>query len=150
MKATMPSEVQDDDLMDDDSDEVPSGLDESSGSDEDEDGQDGEQNENDEDEDGEELGFAEDSDAEDLLPLDAEVPMGLMDFDGLGSDGGEGEDEEEWAGISSGPKEKQKGKRKRDEEDGKKSRRKKLRALPTFASYEDYAKLIEDGPEDNI
>ena len=40
--------------------------------------------------------------------------------------------------------------RKRDGEDGKKGRRKKLRSLPTFASYEDYAKLIEDGPEDNV
>ena len=39
-------------------------------------------------------------------------------------------------------------KRKRKEED--KQRRKKLRSLPTFASYEDYAKLIEDGPEDDI
>lgn len=39
-------------------------------------------------------------------------------------------------------------KRKRDEE--KDGNRKKLRALPTFASYEDYAKMIEDGPEDNV
>ena len=44
-------------------------------------------------------------------------------------------------------------KRKREDGEGKnssKDRRKKLRSLPTFASYEDYAKLIEDGPEDNI
>ncbi|PIL32656.1 hypothetical protein GSI_05360 [Ganoderma sinense ZZ0214-1] len=150
MKATMPSEVQDDDLMDDESDDVSSDLNGLSGIDEDADGQDGEQIESDEDDDGEELGFAEDSDAEDLLSLDAEVPMGLIDFDGSDSDGGEGGEEEEWTGISSVPKEKQKGKRKRDEEDGKRGRRKKLRSLPTFASYEDYAKLIEDGPEDNI
>ena len=30
------------------------------------------------------------------------------------------------------------------------TRKKKLRALPTFASYEDYARMIEDGPEENI
>ena len=57
------------------------------------------------------------------------------------------EEEAEWGGIGGGSSQK---KRKRgDEEDGKK-RRKKLRSLPTFASYEDYAKMIEDGPEDNI
>ncbi|KAI1789313.1 CBF-domain-containing protein [Ganoderma leucocontextum] len=148
MKATMPSELRDDEITDDESDGVPSGLDEPSGSDENEDGQDDEQSDGDED--GGDLSLAEDSDAEDLLSLDAEVPMGLIDLDGSGSDGGEGEDEDEWGGISSGPTEKQKGKRKRDAEDGKRNRRKKLRSLPTFASYEDYAKLIDDGPEDNI
>ena len=39
--------------------------------------------------------------------------------------------------------------RKRGDDDAK-SRKKKLRSLPTFASYEDYAKLIDDEPEDNI
>lgn len=151
MKATMPSEVQDDDLMDDESDDMPSGLDGFSGSDKDENGQEDEPDESDEDEASEDPGFAEDSDAADLLSLDAEVPAGLIDFDGSGLNVGEGKNEEdEWHGISSGPKEKQKGKRKRDEEDGKKNHRRKLRSLPTFASYEDYAKLIEDGPEDNI
>ena len=36
-----------------------------------------------------------------------------------------------------------------EKEDGR-TRKKKLRALPTFASYEDYARMIEDGPEENI
>ena len=90
--------------------------------------------------------LAKGSDAEDLLPLDAEVPMGLIEYEGSES---ESEAEaEEWGGIS--PESPKKGgKRKRDEEQ-KKAQRKKLRSLPTFASYEDYAKLIEDGPEDNI
>ena len=29
-------------------------------------------------------------------------------------------------------------------------KKKRMRSLPTFATYEDYAKLIEDGPEDDI
>jgi len=34
--------------------------------------------------------------------------------------------------------------------DERKSKKKRLRDLPTFASYEDYARMIEDGPEENI
>ena len=34
--------------------------------------------------------------------------------------------------------------------DDERTRKKKLRALPTFASYEDYARMIEDGPEEDI
>ncbi|KAI0808101.1 CBF/Mak21 family-domain-containing protein [Fomes fomentarius] len=158
MKATMPSELQDDDLMEgsDEEDDVPSDLDDlsddeegsNSGDKEDED----EAEPSDNDEDGDAFSLAEGSDAEDLLPLDADVPMGLIDYDG--SDADSDSDAEEWGGISSEPQPKNgkdKGKRKRDEEGGgRKAQRKKLRALPTFASYEDYAKLIEDGPEDNI
>ncbi len=154
----MSSELQDDDLMEgsDDSDDVPSGLDDlsddeegsNSGDKEDED----EAEPSDNDEDGDAFSLAEGSDAEDLLPLDADVPMGLIDYDG--SDAGSGSDAEEWGGISSEPQQKNgegEGKRKRVEEGGgRRAQRKKLRALPTFASYEDYAKLIEDGPEDNI
>jgi ribosome biogenesis protein MAK21 len=42
--------------------------------------------------------------------------------------------------------------RKRKERGGEdeRTRKKKLRALPTFASYEDYARMIEDGPEENL
>ncbi|RDX44650.1 CBF-domain-containing protein [Lentinus brumalis] len=155
MKATMPAELEDDDLMEDsdESDDVPSDLDDVSDeeaeeevdADEDEDKDEASDAENDAD-DADAFSLVEESDAEDLLPLDAEVPMGLIDFDGSDS---EGEAEaEEWGGISSEPAAKG-GKRKRDE-DGKKAQRKKLRSLPTFASYEDYAKLIDDGPEDNI
>ena len=36
------------------------------------------------------------------------------------------------------------------ENEDKRIRKKKLRALPTFASYEDYAWMIEDAPEENL
>ncbi|KAI0696997.1 CBF/Mak21 family-domain-containing protein [Cerioporus squamosus] len=152
MKATMPAELEDEDLMEDsdESDDVPSDLDEDAeedasevDADEDEDGPSDAENEAD---DGDAFSLAEESDAEDLLSLDAEVPMGLIEYDG--SDSESEAEAEEWGGISSEPSKKG-GKRKRDE-DGKKAQRKKLRSLPTFASYEDYAKLIDDGPEDNI
>ncbi|KAH9848222.1 CBF/Mak21 family-domain-containing protein [Lenzites betulinus] len=149
MKATMPGELEDADLMQDsdESDDVPSDLDALEDSDEEAESVD--DDDDDEAEDGEvdddAFSLVEDSDAEDLLPLDAEVPTGLIEFDGPGAEPEEGDDA--WGGISS--KDQPKGKRKRDE-DSKRAQRKKLRALPTFASYEDYAKMIEDGPEDNI
>ena len=143
----MPPELQDDDISDDESDDVPSDLD---GPSDEEDAEHVPPKEDDDDGDeSEDFDLAEGSDADDLLPLDAEVQMGLIDYDGPDSDGGGESDAEEWGGISSGLDGKHSGKRKRAE-DGKKAQRKKLRSLPTFASYEDYAKLIEDGPEDNI
>jgi ribosome biogenesis protein MAK21 len=48
--------------------------------------------------------------------------------------------------LSGGKTRKRKGRGDEDE----RTRKKKLRALPTFASYEDYARMIEDGPEENI
>jgi len=41
-------------------------------------------------------------------------------------------------------------KRKAHGDEDERTRKKKLRALPTFASYEDYARMIEDGPEENL
>ncbi|KAI0070805.1 CBF-domain-containing protein [Panus rudis PR-1116 ss-1] len=154
MKATMPAELQDDDL-DEDSDDLASDLDDSelegndsdaepseAGTDDDEEAEGGE--EKDDDEDGDDaLSLAEASDAEDLLPLDADIPDGLIEYDG--SDVPENENEtEEWGGIGGNAN------KKRKRGDDEKNKRKKLRSLPTFASYEDYAKLIEDGPEDDI
>ncbi len=92
-----------------------------------------------EDSDPDDLDLVEDSDADDLIPLN-EVPDGLIEYDGSGSES-EGQDDE-WGGVSDT--------KKRKRADDKQSRRKKLKSLPTFASYEDYAKLIEDGPEDDI
>lgn len=152
----MPAELEDDDLMEDseEEDDVPSDLDALDSDDEEEAEEDAAKASEEDDEDAEAdddaFSLAEGSDADDLLPLDAEVPMGLIDYDG--SDAGsesEAEDADEaWGGIAS--KQQDKGKRKRDEKESKKAQRKKLRSLPTFASYEDYAKMIEDGPEDNI
>ncbi|KAL6303673.1 CBF/Mak21 family-domain-containing protein, partial [Sparassis latifolia] len=146
MKASMPAELQDDDdeLMDA-SDDVPLGLDDSdSDGDADEDfaAQSPANSQEEDDDTGDSL--AEASDADDLLPLD-----GLIEY--AGSDAGSGssgadEEEEEWAGIGA-PSAK---KRKRDERGGVSARRKRLRALPTFASYDEYARMIEDAPEDFI
>ena len=143
----MPAELQDDDLSDA-SDDVPSGLDSDDGDAEeaesvdaeaDDEGNAGVPQGEDEDEDG----FVEASDAEDLISLDGDAPLELIDYDGPDS---EAEPNDEWEGFGGGDDKK----RKRDGEDDRKSKKKKLRSLPTFASYEDYAKLIEDGPEDNI
>ena len=106
----------------------------------------GEDAENDDDGGGNDDAFslAEGSDADDLIPLE-DMPGGLIEFAGSDvEDGGSiPAEDEEWTGFSGGNK-----KRKRGEDEGK--GRKKKRALPTFASYEDYAKLIEDAPEDDI
>lgn len=90
------------------------------------------------------LSLAEGSDNEDLISLDGDIPEGLIEYDGSDVDDADEDADEEWGGITSA----QGSKRKR--EDTKSEKRKKLRSLPTFASYEDYAKMIEDGPEDDI
>ncbi|SJL06413.1 uncharacterized protein ARMOST_09749 [Armillaria ostoyae] len=128
MKASMPKAEGDDDLMEDsdiDENDLPSDFD----ADEDDD---------EEPDDSDALSLAEGSDNDDLISLDGDMPEGLIEYDGP-----DGEEEEEWGGIDSGN-----GKRKRTQES--KEKRKKFKSLPTFASYEDYAKMIEDGPEDDI
>ena len=109
----------------------------------------------DDEEDDDKLSLVESSDAEDLIPLDEAEALafegGLMDWPGDQGDSSDGEDEEseEWTGFGEGsPALGEKRKRKGGKEEQKK--RKKVRSLPTFASYEDYAKLIEEGPEDEI
>ena len=139
----MPAELQDDDLSMD-SDDLPSDLDDDSEEDKDEEdasAQSEDDAEEEKDDDDDKLSLVEGSDNEDLVSLDAAIPDGLIDFDGPASDG-----EEEWGGIEDGSKRK----RKRGNDEDEKKRKKKLRSLPTFASYDDYAKMIEDGPEDNI
>ena len=106
------------------------------------------------DEDDDKFSLAEPSDAEDLIPLDEAEAMafkdGLMEWSGDEGGLSEGEDEgEEWAGFGSRSSIPGK-KRKRTDGKVEQRKRKKARSLPTFASYEDYAKLIEEGPEDEI
>ena len=142
----MPSELKDDGLMDD-SDDIPSDLDAGSDvdlKDEEDEESEGEDAEDDDDDGGNDDAFslAEGSDADDLIPLE-DMPGGLIEFSDVEDSGPIPAEDEEWTGFSGGNK-----KRKRGEDEGK--GRKKKRALPTFASYEDYAKLIEDGPEDDI
>ena len=140
MQATMPKAAGDSDLMEDsDSDDIMSDM-----GDVDSDGSiEAEEKLNEDAEHLDALSLAEDSDNEDLLDLDEELPQGLIDYDGSDSDddGNEGE----WQGVGA-----TRNKRKRGDETKGQSRRKKLRSLPTFASYEDYAKLIDEGPEDDI
>ncbi|KAF8191466.1 CBF/Mak21 family-domain-containing protein [Mycena galopus ATCC 62051] len=129
MQASMPRAAGDEDLMEE-SDELPSDLDE-------------DEDASDDDEDDDALSLVEGSDNDDLVPLDADFP-GLIDYDGSDGEAAEEDEDEEWGGISQG------GDKKRKREDSSNQKRKKLRSLPTFASYEDYAKMIEDGPEDDI
>lgn len=141
----MPSELQDDGLSAD-SDDVPADLDDDSNEevedDDDDDSATGDEEDDEVQDDEDALSLVEASDAEDLISLDADIPGGLIEYDGTDSEAG---DVEEWGGIG-GPVTK---KRKHGGEEDKKTR-KKIRSLPTFASYEDYAKIIEDGPEDYI
>ncbi|KIJ67296.1 hypothetical protein HYDPIDRAFT_25763 [Hydnomerulius pinastri MD-312] len=144
MQATMPREDGDEALMEEDSDDMPSDLDVASDLDDLEDdggegdGEDASEAEEDENESEDGISLAEGSDDEDLLALD-NMPDGLVEYHGSGAEDGE---EEEWGGLGGGDK------RKRN--DKAEGRRKKKRSLPTFASYDDYAKMIEDGPEDDI
>lgn len=83
--------------------------------------------------DDDESSLSEPSDADDLH---------LIDYDTTDSAS------EDWTGFRAGV-DATDNKRKRGN-DGAPSRRKKRRSLPTFASYEDYARMIEDEPEDNL
>jgi ribosome biogenesis protein MAK21 len=157
MKASMPRAEGDDDdlLMGSDVDE--DSEDEDLSLDFDDDNEDSQVDLSDDDDDEKDtsdaddaLSLVEDSDNEALISLDGDIPDGLIEYDGSDASDGEvgivvDEEEEEWGGIGSAASSK---KRKREETSG--AKRKKLRSLPTFASYEDYAKMIEDGPEDDI
>lgn len=135
MKASLPEAAGDEGLMEA-SDELPSDF-------EIDDSQDDSEAEEDEEmgADDDELSLVEGSDNEDLISLDGDIPGGLIEYHGSDAE----EDEEEWEGINS---EEGCGSKKRKRVEIKSERRKKLRSLPTFASYEDYAKIIEDGPDD--
>lgn len=138
----MPKQAGDSDVMENsDSDDLPSGLDDSDEaiqSDLDESADDA----NVEGDESDSLSLAEGTDNDDLFDLDDDLPDGLIGYDG--SDAENGVEEEECSTFGDGHK------RKRAEDNNDRRRRKKLRSLPTFASYEDYAKMIEEGPEDDI
>jgi ribosome biogenesis protein MAK21 len=92
---------------------------------------------------GNELGdgtsFAEASDDDDLVAVD-DIPNGLVEYDGSNAEAEQSD--EEWGGLGGGDKRKRK--------DTSQARRKKRKTLPTFATYEEYARMIEEGPEDEI
>ena len=127
MKATLPSADEDADLLDDDEME----------SDPDDDEQDSSRLGSKEDD---ETDLAEGSDDEDLISQD-----GLIEYDGPSVSDEDREDE--WAGVDDAEFGK---KRKRmDDTDSRRSARKKLKSLPAFASYEDYAAMIEADGDDS-
>jgi len=137
MQATMPQEEHD--LLSDNYNE-----DESEDEDEDNVEHDDDTNEKDSDAEKDDtddaLSLIEASDNDDLIPLD-EMPDDVLAYDGSLS---ESEDEGEWGGIQSKTRKRKRG------DDKETDLKKKRRSLPTFVSYEDYAKMIEDGPENNI
>jgi len=143
MKASMPKEL----VMSEDEVLIPSDLDEEDEEDpliglEDFDLSEGHAEERSDDDDVK-LSLVESSDTEDLIPL---VEVEEMAFKAVPIDWLE--EDEEWTGFGSGsPALGEKRKRNGNTEE---KRRKKARSLPTFASYDDYAKLIEEGPEDDI
>lgn len=149
MKATLPKVQGDDDVLMEDTSDDEHDLPSDFGDSDDLKGSDTSENEEDDQDNDDNLSFAEASDNEDLVSLDGDVPHGLIEYDGSDADDADDDadalgKDEEWVGISSGND------KKRKREEDKKGKRKKLRSLPTFASYEDYAKLIEEGPEDDI
>ena len=154
MKASMPKELD----ISEEEDSLPSGLDdggsivsledfEESEDDTEEPSQVGE-----EDDDDTKLSLVESSDAEDLIPFDEAEEIafkgGLMDLvaRGGGSDS-QGEDEE-WTGF--GDRSPVLGEKRKLNSGKEPKKRKMARSLPTFANYDDYAQLIEEGPEDDI
>lgn len=156
----MPGPKADLDLMEDsDSDSIPSGLDDMTSDDEDE------QVEDENDDDAQEIsdvGSASE-DVEDDDDSDDDDETAQPHADDTSSDEEPvdfGEDEDDLLDLSQLPEsafepedsEAVTGKRKPVEEDTRKGGRKKRRIgqLPTFASYEDYAKLIEEAPEEDL
>lgn len=137
----MPKQADDSDLIEDsDSDDLPSSL----AGDDNEDIHHSLDADADADSaDADALSLVEDSDNDDLIDLDDDIPADLIGYTGSDAESTAEEGEDDWSGIGSRPK------RKRSEESNSR-KRKKLRSLPTFASYEDYAKMIEEGPEDDI
>lgn len=132
--------MENEDLLEDEDDAVPSGLDISDGD---------EQKESNHEDEDDGFSLAEGSDDEDLVPLSGDEPDGLVEWDGSASEEESEEQNEEWGGIGGGGDSAGNKKRKR-EATAASGKSKKLRSLPMFASYDDYAKMIEDGPEDDI
>jgi ribosome biogenesis protein MAK21 len=85
-----------------------------------------------------------DEDEDDLIESDADAPDGLLHFSS------EDASEEEWGGINSTVLGKRKATDHKGDKRGHSKKKRKLKDLPLFASMEDYQKLIDAEPEDNI
>jgi len=92
-------------------------------------------------------GFEESDD--DLVGSDVDAPDGLLR---LGSDGEvqEEEVEEGWGGIGADAVATRKKRKAKDQPDSDRRKKRRLRDLPTFASAEQYAKLIDGADEENL
>lgn len=141
MKASMPKDLD----ISEGEDSTPSDLDEDGGGEplvdleySEESGDDAE-----EDDDNAKLSLVESSDADDLIPLDEAEEMTFKDGPIDWPD-----EDDEWTGFGNGYP--AVGEKRKRNGGGEQKKRKKARSLPTFASYDDYAKLIEEGPEDDI
>ncbi|KAG9032597.1 hypothetical protein FRB95_001183 [Tulasnella sp. JGI-2019a] len=83
-----------------------------------------------------------DIDDEDVVPLEFSDMDGVQDGDG----GSSGTDDDAWEGVSGVKRKKGKDEKGKDDAGSKKKKRKV--ALPTFASYDDYAKMIDEAGEE--
>jgi len=91
-------------------------------------------------------GFEEDDD--DIVGSGTDAPDGLLR---LSSDEAqEDESEEEWGGIGGNVVATDKKRKAKDQPDGVRRKKRRLRDLPTFASVEQYAKLIDEADEENL
>lgn len=86
-------------------------------------------------------------DEDDIVDSDAEIPEGLPD--GLIHFDSEEDEDAPWGGISSSVAGVKRKAGKQEVDSGRK-KKKRLKDLPLFASLEDYEKLIDAQPEDNI
>jgi len=78
-------------------------------------------------------GQVDDFDNESLISMDQDAPEGLIEYDSDDDD------------------DRRNKKRKREASEGRGGvGKKKLRTLPTFASYDEYAKMIEDGTDEDL
>ncbi len=92
-------------------------------------------------------GFEEDDD--DLVGSEVDAPDGLLPLDYDEAQEVE-EEEEEWGGIGASPVATGKKRKAKDQPNGDRRKKRRLRDLPTFASAEEYAKLIDGADEENL
>ena len=105
--------------------------------------------ENDSDEGSWVSGFEEDDD--DLVGSEVDAPDGLLPL--AYDEAQEVEEEaaeEEWGGIGAGAVSTGKKRKAKDQPNGDRRKKRRLRDLPTFASAEEYARLIDGADEENL
>ena len=89
-------------------------------------------------------GFEEDDD--DLVGSEVDAPDGLLP---LGYDEAQ-EEEDEWGGIGADAAVTGRKRKAKDQPNSDRRKKRRLRDLPTFASAEEYARLIDGADEENL